>query len=830
MTTASSALCFHCQLPVPAGAPQLTVDGVIQSFCCLGCKTVTETILAGGLSEYYRRREKAAENTSADNTDDAAALDLYDTDAFAQQYIRDIDLPERGHEIELLIDGMNCTACVWLIENYLQQIESVSEANINFDQRRLRLRWSGGRRLSPIMRALARLGYHATVYRPDAQAAQILAEQRAQLRRLGVAFIGMMQVGMFAVGFYSGALETALDPKWDALLRWISLLVTAPVLLYSCQPFFAGAWRALLARHLNMDVPVSLSILLAFFASTYATVRHSGDVYFDAVTMFAFLLLLGRYIETRSRAQFAMLGSGGDALLPSIAWQIDRATNDIKAIATVEVTQGMRLQVKPHDIIPADGIVVFDRVFVDEAAFTGEYESVCKRPGDAVLAGTVNGDTRLVMDVTAAIGSSRLQKVVDLITHAHSHKPRVAQIADRYASHFVALILLTALATYIAWQWIDPTRAFWITLSVLAVSCPCALSLATPAALTAATTALRRHGILVTSSHAIEALPAATRFVFDKTGTLTDGKISLTQTLLFSAANELALTQPDVRAIAAALEQSIAHPIAHAFANTSIDTAKKCEARDVTMHTGSGVSGVVDGVPYRLGTAEFSGIAPDLRQHNGHWIYLARANASIDGQPIENQLISNQLINNQPLAAFCLADHTRPSAKPAIDALRSSHAISLLTGDSSTHATVLAQELGIDDVICGATPQQKLERLHAWQQQGEIVVMVGDGINDAPVISAANVSIAVANASDITKTQADCVLLSPQLTRLIELKSIALRTRTLIRQNLAWALAYNAIAIPAAFCGYVQPWLAAIGMSVSSLVVVLNASRLARAR
>lgn len=820
MTATSGARCYHCQLPVPAGAAHLLIDGAMQPFCCHGCKTVAETILAGGLAEYYRRREKVAETAGPDDTTDVGtALEAYDTEAFAQQYIRDVDLPardaarnrnssERGHEVELLIDGMNCTACVWLIENYLQQIDNVSDASINFDQRRLRLRWRGERKLSPMLRALSRLGYRATVYRPDAQAAQIVAEQRAQLRRLGVAFIGMMQVGMFAVGFYSGDLETELDPKWDALLRWISLLVTAPIVLYSCQPFFAGAWRALKARHLNMDVPVSLSILLAFFASTFATLRQQGDVYFDAVTMFAFLLLLGRYVETRARAQFALLGSGSDALLPSVAWQCDGTSGAVTAIATAQIAPGMRLLVKPHDIIPADGVVAFDRVFVDEAAFTGESEPVCKQPGDTVLAGTVNGDTRLVVDVTAPIGNSRLQQVVDLITHAHSHKPRVAQLADRYASHFVALILLTALATYIAWQFIDPARAFWITLSVLAVSCPCALSLATPAALTAATAALRRHGILVTSSHAIEALPDATRFVFDKTGTLTDGKISLVDTRVFGAAQDSMLTRADCTAIAAALEQAIAHPIAHAFADASAQ-AGTCRANNVTMHAGLGVSGDIDDVSYRLGTADFAAIDPTLRLHEGHWIYLARG--------------------NRPLAAFCLADHTRPSARAAIEALRVSHRISLLTGDSSTHATTLAHELGIDDVISGATPQQKLERVRAWQQQGDIVVMIGDGINDAPVISAADVSIAVANASDIAKTQADCVLLSPQLTRLVELTSIARQTRTLIRQNLAWALAYNAVAIPAAFCGYVQPWLAAVGMSVSSLVVVLNASRLAKA-
>jgi P-type Cu2+ transporter len=815
MTVTQDIRCYHCNLQVPSGSPYtLDVEGIAQPFCCTGCRAVAQTILAGGLQAYYRRRELAAEGAIdqsigglADKKSDYA---FYDTKAFAQQYIHDIELPSASqtnktnvHEIELLIDGMNCSACVWLIENYLLRFPAVTEAHINYELRRLRLRWrgefAGSGQLSPLIEAICRLGYRVSVFHPDRQAEQIRSEQRAQLRRLGVAFIGMMQVGMFAIGFYSNDIEGGLEPKWDVLLRWIRFLVTTPVLLYSCQPFFASAWRALKAGTLNMDVPVTLSLLLAYGASALATIRHSGDVYFDTVTMFAFFLLGGRFLETRLRAQSAALGDARHALLPEIAWH--RKDDDtLQAVSIADIHGGMPLAVKPYEIIPVDGVVTGNAVYVDEAAFTGEVDAVYKPAGAQVFAGTVNGPARLEYAAAEITQHSRLQQIVDLVAHAHSDKPRAAAIADRLAQHFVLLILLTAITAYATWHFIDASRAFGVTLAVLAASCPCALSLATPAALTAAITALRRRGILVMSAHALETLPHVSRFVFDKTGTLTDGEIQLGT--IHSPDKNLHLR------IAATLEQAVSHPIAQAFAGIAALPSKQIE-----MMVGKGIQGYVDGLFYRLGDASFAGTsssATPSATEDGRSIYLAD--------------------EHKTLATFQLIDQVRTSAHPAIRALVKNHHVSLLSGDSSVHTAQLAAALGIDDFIAGASPQQKLAQLQMWQQRGERVAMIGDGINDAPVISAADVSIAVANASSITRTQADCVLLSPRLTKVLELEVMARRTRAVIHQNLAWALAYNAVAIPLAFCGLVQPWLAAAGMSLSSLVVMLNAQRLSSYR
>jgi len=804
MTMAQPVHCYHCQLPVPKGT-NITwdVDGTLRAFCCNGCKSVTQTIITGGLEDYYLKRERAAD--SAGNERDGSNHALYDSAAFARQHIQNANVENGGdsvdqHEVELLIDGMNCAACVWLIESQLQKSPAVTNAHINYEQRRLRLRWEGpldgSGKLSLLISAIENLGYKVGVFHPDLQTNQIRAEQRAQLRRLGVAFIGMMQVGMFAVGFYSNNLEGGLEPKWDALLRWISFLVATPVLMYSCQPFFIGALRSIKARALNMDVPVALSLLLAYGTSAIATVRNSGDVYFDAVTMFAFVLLGGRYLETRTRARFIAQGDVRRSLLPDIAWQkLD--DDSVHSIALEDIQNGMTIIVKPHDIIPVDGVVTVQAVHVDEAAFTGEAETVHKPVGATVYGGTVNGSLQLQFMASETSHTGRLQQIIDLIAHAHVHKPRAALLADRLARQFVALILLTAAVAYVCWQFIDASRAFAVMLAVLAASCPCALSLATPTALTAATTALRRRGILIMSARALEVMPRVSRFVFDKTGTLTDGQICL---------GDIRISDEKCLQIAATLEKAVNHPIAAAFAD--IDLLKTSL---VEMIAGKGVMGVVEGSFYRIGNASFVGIDvshPEIVSDNGHWIYLAS--------------------DKKLLAAFQLLDHARASAKPTIDALRKTHKISLLSGDGSMHTKQLARELGINDVFGGASPQQKLDQVRAWQQQGECIAMVGDGINDAPVISAANISIAVTNASNIAKAQADCILLSPSLTKLLELDCIARRTQNLIRQNLAWALAYNMLAIPLAFCGIVQPWMAATGMSLSSLLVTLNAQRLLR--
>lgn len=796
--------CYHCQLPVPKGARfALSIDGASHAFCCNGCRTVAQTILENGLQTYYRKREQVAESCIAH--DDPTSHELYDSPAFARAHIRDV--PAGGdrdhslmHEIELLIDGMHCAACVWLIENYVQQIPVVDDAHVNYEQRRLRLRWhgplDGTGKLSLLIGAIEKLGYGVSVFHPDSQAKQVLAEQRAQLRRLGVAFIGMMQVGMFAIAFYSNDLEGGLEPTWDALLRWISFLVATPVLLYSCQPFFISAWRSLKAGALNMDVPVALSLVLAYGASAVATIRHSGDVYFDAVTMFAFLLLGGRYLETRTRARFIALGDARRGLLPEIAWR-KLPDDSLQTIAIDDIETGMTIVVKPHDIIPVDGVVISHPVYVDEAAFTGEAEAVYKTLGSAVYGGTVNGGAQLQFAASHTRHSSRLQHIVDLIAHAHRDKPPAARAADYLARRFVAVILLTAAASYVSWLFIDADRAFAVMLAVLVASCPCALSLATPVALTAATTALRRRGILVMSGQVLEVMPKISRFVFDKTGTLTEGKIRL---------GEMRIDDEYYLRVAATLEKAVDHPVASAFAD--MDTLP---ASTVEMIVGKGVTGVVEGRHYRLGSAAFAGVDvtdPETALDQGHWIYLA------DEQRL--------------LAGFELLDQTRPSAGPTLNALRKTHKVCLLSGDGSTHTQQLACELGIDDVIGGASPQEKLAQVRAWQQQGECVAMVGDGINDAPVIGAANVSIAMINASNIAKAQADCILLSPSLAKLLELNTMAHRTRKLIRQNLAWALAYNALAIPLAFCGMVQPWLAAAGMSLSSLLVMVNAQRLLR--
>ncbi len=793
MTTRAAAqpACFHCGLPVAGGTHHsLQVDGENRSFCCPACLAVTRTIVDSGLGSYYRYREQNGELPQA-----AARTDFshWDRPELRRRWLR--ALGDGEVEVELLIGGLHCAACVWLLEHRLQRLAGVSSVRVNLSEQRASVRWRlDAQPLSAIGRAIAEVGYQPQPYTPDGAEQLRRTEEQALLRRLGVALIGSMQVGMLAVALYS---DDVGDP-WRDLMRIASLVLTLPVILYSAQPFFTGAWRALRLRRAGMDLPVAVALALATAASIWATWRGSGEVYFESVTMFVFLLLGGRYLEMRARHYGGRRSGDLRTLLPLTATRLNDAVSESVAIDELRIDD--HLLVAAGATLPADGELIETEAAVSEAALTGEFLPVAKRPGDRLLAGSVNGDQPLLLRVTATGADLYLATVQSLGLQAK--KPRLALLADRIANHFTALILLLWAATWLAWHFIDPARAFWVALSVLVVSCPCALGLATPAAITAATNRLRQLGLLVTRGDAWEQLPRITDVIFDKTGTLTEGAVRIAEV------RPLGGRSAEVcRAIAAALESGSSHPIARAFARQAVEPAQ--QRRHVT---GGGVEGVVAGRHYRLGTSAFALDGDALpAQTEGHWVVLAEAGVA--------------------LCSFRLDDTLRRDAASSVLALQQRGLrVHLLSGDPSDAAAKLARQLGIDRVEAGASPARKLDYLRALQADGRRVLMVGDGINDIPVLAAADVSVAMSEASQLAKTSADCLFLSPRLDRLPALLALARRTRTNIRENLAWSLLYNAVALPAAAAGLVAPWLAALGMSASSLLVVANALRLQRTR
>ncbi len=821
--------CFHCHNLIPSNIDiTVKVDNESKAVCCHGCKAVAELVLEGGLQQFYQFREgelEQPENLAGQELDQLAVYDRPDI------LSRIASVTDTGHHrIQLSIEGITCAACVWLLEQYVKKLPGVTEFWVNLTTHRAELVWQQEKiPLSGIFKAIRTIGFGAHPYSTSEEEKRLQEHQKSTLIRLGVAGIGMMQNMMLAVPGYFGLEVDVLQQssqEFVNLFRYVSLLVALPVVLYSAKPFFIAALRDLRLRHLTMDVPVSIAIGGAFIASVWITFKGGPEVYFDSVCMFTFFLLLGRYLESQARVTAAR----SQALLrneaPAFIRRLNPKLGNEELIPIGDIEKGDHIRLRPGELIPADGTIIEGSSQVNNAALTGEFSPKACKAGDTLLSGSVNIDNPLVMEVAALGQDSHLSTINRLVDRALQERPRLSTLADRVASVFVASVLIIAAIVGLIWWQIDPQHAFAITLSVLVVTCPCALSLATPTALTVATTALRQSGFVLSRGHVLETLAKANRFVFDKTGTLTKGELTVTHVSNLKEVQELSkntdkdetvsqdtnTTDVDhfqLLAIAGALEWESPHPIAKAFKPYAT-----ASAAGVQHVTGEGVSGTINGQHFRLGNARFCGIPEGLlpvAAENQQLVYLSR--------------------DDKLLAYFLLADTLRPGAAQAISGLNDQGIqTSILSGDNSNHVDAIAHELGIREFEKSLSPAQKLDRARSWQQAGDTLVMVGDGINDVPVMAGSHLSIAMQNASDLTQLNADAVILNGELNTLLFALKKARATLSVIRQNLGWALIYNLIALPLAAFGLVPPWAAAIGMSLSSLIVVFNALRLSGIR
>jgi Cu2+-exporting ATPase len=791
--------CYHCGQVVPENI-NLTarVLGEDRTMCCIGCQAVANAIVQSGSESFYQYRSD--KNTTPDFTLDTLPqsvrqeLTLYDN----LDVLGDI-ATQSGEQFNavLIIDGITCAACGWLIEKQLQRFDGVDAVQLNVTQHRLYITWQQDiTALSDIISQIYTLGFKAQPYTPDAAQQQLQAEQKVSIQRLVLAALGTMQAMMFAVPLYVGEWSGILL-QYETYFRFAGLAITTPVILYSARPFFSAFIRDIKSRHLTMDVPVSIAIGGAYIASVYSTFTQGEEVYFDSVCMFTFFLLLGRFLEARARLSNGEAGNELHNLMPRACVKI--LENGDEALLPVnKIVIGDCIRILPGSTIAADGLIIRGSSSVDESIITGEFIPLQKKSDDHVIAGSLNVENPIDIRVTAIGKDTQISTIMSLLDRASQDKPKIAQLADILAQYFVAGVLITSAVVFTTWYFIDSERAFWITLSVLVATCPCALSLATPTALTAATTALRQNGILITRGHVLETLRKSRRIIFDKTGTLTLGQLTIENTKIVNA------HQPDPLQIAASLEHFSQHPIAHAFKHKQL-----LPVSEIHNHIGEGISGIINQIEYRIGTASFISAsisepvsAPDQR----HWVALAH--------------------DKMILAWFLLSDEIRPNAKSSIEALQKlSLQCEMLSGDQSTHVAYVANTLGIKQFKGGVSPQGKLDYL-AQQDPNDACIMVGDGINDVPVLAQAPVSIAIGSASDLAKTHADIILVSNQLSRLPQLIKQAHKTARIIKQNLAWALLYNSCVLPLAALGLLPPYLAAIGMSASSLVVVFNALRL----
>ena len=807
-----SSECYHCGLPIPQETRHyVEVDGHSRRMCCIGCEAVAQSIVDNDLTEYYRHRDAMPESRKEALPAELQELGLFDHPDFQKSFVQPIGEHER--EAALILEGITCAACVWLNEQHVARQPGVKLIEVNYATRRARVRWDEREtKLSDLLGAIQAIGYRAYPY--DAERSEQIAqrERRSMLWRVFVAGFGMMQVMMYAYPSYIAG-EGELSAEADLLMRWASLVLTLPVVFYSAAPFFQRALRDLKLRRLGMDVPVALGVGSAFIASVWATLIGGPDVYFDSVTMFVFLLLCGRYLEMLARQKAVRGVEELGKVIPAFAERLTPDSAQATKVPVSQLTPGDRIRVRPGEVIPADGVVFEGESEANEALLTGESRPVPKRPGAMVTGGSINVASPLIVEVRQVGDSTRLAAIRKLMDRASAERPGIALYADKVARVFIVALLTLSALTYLIWHFIDPDRALWIFVSVLVVACPCALSLATPTALTVATDALARMGVLITRGHAIEGLATANRFVFDKTGTLTHGTMQVDAVVVLDGGDETT-----ARARAAALEQASEHAVAQGVRAAAEGlTLPRVEA--LRAVTGQGVEGLIDGVRTRIGRPEF------IAELAGGGMPAQIADLASEGGTVI------ALGSEHGWGALVrLADVPREEAAVLTQRLaRERIPTAIISGDAQVAVATVASRLGVSEHHAAMTPQDKQAWVEARQKtSGAVVAMVGDGVNDAPVLAQAQVSVAMGGGTDLARNQADIVLLSENLAGLSRAISHARRTLVVIRQNLWWSFTYNFTSVPLAMMGLITPWMAGLGMALSSLLVVVNALRLQR--
>lgn len=780
--------CYHCGEDVPAETDfKVEILGSVRPMCCPGCETVAQTIIDSGLVSYYQYRTAPAEKADL-VPEQLLALSHYDNEDVQLEFVRN---SENTSEVTLSLDGVSCAACAWLIEKQVSSKLGVVSIRVNTTTNRALLSWDNTQtKLSELLSAIHRLGYKAAPFEADQQEAAYHRSMKNYLYRLGVAGLATMQVMMLAVALYLEVFGS-LEPEFKSYFRWVSLIFATPVLLYSALPFYINAWRSIKGRTLGMDVPVSIALLFAYVASLVATVTEQGEVFFESISMFTFFLLLGRFLEMRARRKAAAASGNLLKLVPAMATTLDGEQVPVKTLKV-----GDQIRVLPGEHIPADGKVLSGRVHIDESMLTGESIHVVKNEGDTVFAGTLNGDESFELEVMTSKADSVISNIVRLQDEAQLSKPRIAEIADVVARYFVAVILVISFGTWFYWHQTRPEDAFWIMLSVLVATCPCALSLATPTAITCSTSRMGNFGILLRKGHVFETLCKVNHLIIDKTGTLTEGDIRISQVETFAE-----LDKDTCLKVAASLEQHANHPIAKAFKTHLSDDI---EVESVNNVIGSGITGEWNGQEVAIGSSEF--ILGDAQTSESNGIYLS--------------------MSGRHTATFTYEDPIRKESIEFIKQFKEAGIkTTLLTGDSLINAKPVAEEIGITDIVANAKPEDKLAYLNS-RDASDITMMVGDGINDAPILAGAHLSVAMGGGTDVAKASADMVLLGDKLDRLLKSRTLALKTRKIIRENLAWSLGYNLLILPLAVAGLVAPYIAVVGMSASSIIVVSNSLRL----
>jgi len=806
VTEQSMIECFHCGERVTDTDPYTAmINDIERPMCCPGCKAVAETICSMGLSDYYRyRTDKPARPELI--PDMVSQLRMYDSDVMQNSFVSYCD--DTLREAEFIIGGLVCPACAWLIESRIGQIGGVAGISVNFTDHRCRIRWDQDQvMLSEILLNVGQLGYQARPYSKVVQQEQFLNESRFLIRRLGVAGVLGIQIMMIAVALYQ-AEWSGMEDRFRTFFHYLSMLLCIPILAYSAEPFFRNAWRDIKFMHPGMDVPVVLGLGLAFTGSVWATISGHGNVYYESVAMFVFFLLLGRYFEFSVRKKVNNQVDVYSRIVPAIANKLlENGTTVTVPVAELDVDDV--IQVKPGESVPVDCRLLQGVTDIDESVITGESMPIRKEPGSDLLAGSINVNSPVKCQATHISKDSFVAKIQGLLDSTLAEKSVIQERSNRIASWFIAAVLV--LAILVSWYWIRQGSDQWlaITISTLIITCPCALALATPVAMTAMTGKLMQRGILAGRNSILETLPHITHIIFDKTGTLTEGRLSIEQIIPLSS-----LSADESLLIAAAMEQHSEHPVARAFTEQAADRILP-GVTEIKNFPGSGMAVNHAGRRYYLGSAGFveseTGITVNNPVSNADSTFIVLAD------------------ENEIHCGFYLRDTVRAEAGSVVQALRR-NGISpvVMSGDGVAAVKSVCDDLAIDNYHAEMKPEDKLSMMREIQASGNKVMMIGDGINDAPVLAGSDLSVAMGRGTDLIKNTADIIFLNNSLNNLLILQETGQRTGKVIHQNICWAIAYNLLAIPAAITGLVAPWFAALGMSLSSLIVVLNSARLVK--
>ncbi|WP_246540021.1 heavy metal translocating P-type ATPase [sulfur-oxidizing endosymbiont of Gigantopelta aegis] len=835
--------CDHCHLPLPEGEDiSATINNQKMHFCCYGCKTVCETIYGAGMDGFYQRlsyQQDIDGDILKPPPEINSELEVYDLDEVQGEFV---DALGDIREIHLLVEGIHCAACVWLIERSLDNATGVIQGNVNLSAKKLHLKWDNREtKLSAILHTLGQIGYAAVPFDPEAAEGQIKKHNRQLLFRLGFAGFAAMNLMWISIALYTGADEG----QFKELFYWLGLGLATPTLIYSGYPFYRGAITGLINRHLTMDLPIAIGATITYLYSCYVVIIGSeiAHVYFDTVVNFIFVILTGRYLEAMSKRLAVQSTQRLLDLQPKISTLI--IGDETKIVPVRALQKGDKVLVKAGEKIPVDGVIIKGESVVDESMLTGEFVPMAKFIGDSVSAGTTNKEGVLTVEVSRTLKNTALGKIIHLVDEAQATKAPIQCTADRVIPWFVSITLILATVTFLFWLTVDFELALMAATSVLIITCPCAFGLATPMAIAVATGVGARMGVLVKHGAVLEILSSIKHFVFDKTGTLTQGKM-LVSTLFYAALEQdeqpiLRKIEPDEQllerlskkekqllSLASYLESHSEHMIAKAIVNfaqcyslTRNELNNSAELEHIKVTSGSGISASYQGKKLAIGSLLW------IRQMAGDLAVWPQLEAQVQEYQLSGSTVIYAWLENESICAYVVEDKVRDNAVDIVAQMKAQNfAVTLLSGDKQEVADYMANKLGIDEVIAEVMPDEKDQVIQQKQQQGHLIAMVGDGINDAPALVRADVGIAMGSGTDVSIDSADIILVNGELEKIPLAAELSRATLKTIKQNIGISIVYNIIMVPLAMAAMITPLVAAVAMPLSSLLVIGNAARL----